>query len=70
MGHENNLMGLPPDQSKFLGHSVGLQLDESPVVAKGFDRPLPVGSVAIEPKVVYTEGSLEQKIHGCALMME
>lgn len=59
MGHENNLMGLPPDQSKFLGHSVGLQLDESPVVAKGFDRPLPVGGVmAIEPKVVYSEGSI------------
>ena len=52
-------MGLPPDQSKFLGHSVGLQLDESPVVAKGFDRPLPVGGVmAIEPKVVYSEGSI------------
>ena len=59
MGHESNLMGLPPDQSKFLGHSVGLQLDESPVVAKGFDRPLPVGgTMAIEPKVVYPEGSI------------
>ena len=59
MGHENNLMGLPPDQSKFLGHSVGLQLDESPVVAKGFDRPLPIGgTMAVEPKVVYEEGSI------------
>ena len=30
-------MGMKPDQSKFLGPSVGLQLDESPVVAAGFD---------------------------------
>ena len=59
MGYEDNLMGMKPDQSKFLGHSVGLQLDESPVVASGFDRPLPVGgTMAIEPKVVYKEGSI------------
>ena len=52
-------MGMQPDQSKFLGHSVGLQLDESPVVAAGFDRPLPVGgAMAIEPKLVYAEGSI------------
>jgi Xaa-Pro aminopeptidase len=59
LGYEENLMGMKPDQSKFLGHSVGLQLDESPVVAKGFNRPLPVGgTMAIEPKVVYLEGSI------------
>jgi len=52
-------MGTAPDQSRFLGHSIGLQLDESPVVAAGFDRPLPVGgTMAIEPKVVYGEGSV------------
>jgi len=59
LGYEENLMGMKPDQSKFLGHSVGLQLDESPVVAKGFNRPLPIGgTMAIEPKVVYAEGSI------------
>ena len=59
LGYEGNLMGMKPDQSKFLGHSVGLQLDESPVVAKGFDRPLPIGgTMAIEPKVVFKEGSI------------
>ena len=59
MGYGDNLMGMKPDQSKFLGHSVGLQLDESPVVASGFDRPLPVGgTMAIEPKVVYNDGSI------------
>ena len=58
-GHSAHLMGMSPDQSKFLGHSVGLQLDESPVVAEGFDRPLPTGgTMAIEPKVVHVEGSI------------
>ena len=59
MGHESNLMGMAPDQSRFLGHSVGLQLDESPVVAAGFNRPLPRnGLMAIEPKLVYVNGSI------------
>jgi len=59
MGHSEHLMGMKPDQSQFLGHSVGLQLDESPVVAKGFDRPLPTnGLMAIEPKLVYVDGSI------------
>ena len=59
LGYEDHLMGTQPDQSRFLGHSSGLQLDESPVVAAGFDRPLPVGgTMAIEPKVVYAEGSV------------
>ena len=59
MGHGEHLMGMNPDQSKFLGHSVGLQLDETPVVAQGFDRPLPnKGVMAIEPKLVFTKGSI------------
>lgn len=59
LGYQEHLMGMKPDQSRFLGHSVGLQLDESPVVAAGFDRPLPIGgAMAIEPKVVYSEGCI------------
>ena len=59
LGYEGHLMGMKPDQSMFLGHSVGLQLDESPVVAKGFDRPMEAGmTMAIEPKVVYQDGSV------------
>jgi Xaa-Pro aminopeptidase len=59
LGYQDNLMGMKPDQSRFLGHSVGLQLDESPVVASGVDRPLPIGgAMAIEPKAVYEEGSI------------
>ena len=59
MGHGANLMGVPPNQAKFLGHSVGLELDESPVVAKGFDRRLEFGGVmAIEPKLVFDDGAI------------
>ena len=56
-GEQNHLMGMPPNQSRFLGHSIGLHLDETPVVARGFPRPLPIGgTMAIEPKVVYPNG--------------
>ena len=59
LGYADHLMGQAPDQSRFLGHSIGLQLDESPVVAHGFDRAMDVGgTMAIEPKVVYAEGSV------------
>ena len=59
MGHSDNLMGMKPEQAKFLGHSVGLELDETPVVAKGFDRPLEIGgTMAIEPKVINKDGAI------------
>ncbi len=59
MGYSNNLMGMPPNQASFLGHSVGLELDETPVIAKGFDKPLGIGStMAIEPKVIFEDGAI------------
>lgn len=59
MGHGENLMGISPEQARFLGHSVGLELDESPVVANGFDRPLNVGgTMAIEPKLIHRDGAI------------
>ena len=59
MGHGEHLMGQGPDQARFLGHSIGLELDETPVVAEGFDRPLPIGgTMAIEPKVVFSNGAI------------
>ena len=58
-GEENHLMGMPPNQARFLGHSIGLHLDETPVIARGFDRPLPIGgTMAIEPKVIYPDGAI------------
>ena len=59
MGHGEHLMGMGPDQACFLGHSIGLELDETPVVAAGFDRPLPIGgTMAIEPKVIHPDGAI------------
>tara|TARA_B100001750_G_scaffold244370_1_gene261543 strand:- start:1331 stop:1738 length:408 start_codon:yes stop_codon:yes gene_type:complete len=58
-GEEEHIMGMPPEQARFLGHSIGLHLDETPVVARGFPRPLPIGgTMAIEPKVIYPEGAI------------
>ena len=59
MGYAEHLMGMPPAQAAFLGHSVGLELDETPVVAERFDRELPVGgTMAVEPKVLYDSGAI------------
>ncbi|MAZ23458.1 MAG: hypothetical protein CMB22_01465 [Euryarchaeota archaeon] len=59
MGHSGNLMGMHPNQSSFLGHSVGLELDETPVVALGFDRELKAGgTMAVEPKVIHEDGAI------------
>ncbi len=44
-------MGFGQNTVKFLGHGIGLWIDESPVIAKGFDEPLEEGMVfAVEPK--------------------
>jgi Xaa-Pro dipeptidase len=46
-----NFMGYGNRRANFLGHGVGLQIDEPPVLAEGFDEPLAESMVlAIEPK--------------------
>jgi Xaa-Pro aminopeptidase len=46
-----NFMGYGNRRVNFLGHGVGLQIDETPVIAEGFDEPLAAGMVlALEPK--------------------
>lgn len=49
-------MGPPGEQAKFVGHGVGLELDEFPVLASGFDMPLVAGqTIAVEPKFVFPD---------------
>lgn len=49
-------MGPPGEQAKFVGHGVGLELDEYPVLAQGFDMPLLAGqTLAVEPKFVFPD---------------
>jgi Xaa-Pro aminopeptidase len=46
-----NFMGYGNRRVKFLGHGIGLVIDELPVIADGFTEPLKEGMVfAIEPK--------------------
>jgi Xaa-Pro dipeptidase len=46
-----NFMGFGNRQVKFLGHGIGLVIDEIPVIARGFDAPLHENMVlALEPK--------------------
>lgn len=53
-GLAQNFMGAPGENARFVGHGVGLELDEFPVLAQGFKVPLKVGqTIAIEPKFVF-----------------
>ncbi|MDD4300171.1 MAG: Xaa-Pro peptidase family protein [Methanomicrobium sp.] len=48
---KKNFMGYKERQVKFLGHGIGLLIDEMPVIARGFDEPLNEGmTIAVEPK--------------------
>jgi Xaa-Pro dipeptidase len=49
-------MGAGDNQVRFVGHGIGLELDELPVLAGGFDIPLESGMViAIEPKIFFPD---------------
>jgi len=55
-GLKENFMGMPGEQARFVGHGVGLELDEFPVLAQGFKMALQQGqTVAIEPKFVFPD---------------
>ena len=46
-----NFMGYGNRKVQFIGHGIGLEIAEHPVIAKGFDNPLEEGMViALEPK--------------------
>lgn len=51
-GQEAGFMGLGADKVAFLGHGIGLAVDEFPAFARGFTAPLEKGMVvALEPKI-------------------
>ncbi|TCZ73410.1 aminopeptidase P family protein [Paenibacillus albiflavus] len=53
-GLAEHFMGYGENRVKFLGHGIGLEIDELPVLAKGFKYPLESGMViAIEPKFTF-----------------
>ncbi|MFC4812115.1 M24 family metallopeptidase [Paenibacillus sp. GCM10023250] len=53
-GLADHFMGHGVNQVKFLGHGIGLEVDEWPVLARGFSEPLEPGMVlAVEPKFTF-----------------
>ncbi len=54
MGIGDRFMGPPGEQVRFVGHGVGLEVDEFPFLASRLDFPLEIGMVfALEPKVFH-----------------
>ncbi|MEW5910042.1 MAG: Xaa-Pro peptidase family protein [Thermodesulfobacteriota bacterium] len=53
-GYESCFMGADPQRIRFIGHGLGLELDEFPFLAKGQDLPLKSGmTLALEPKLIF-----------------
>ena len=51
-GWSDGFMGWGKNKVFFVGHGIGLAIDEYPIIAKGFDLPLEEGmTLAIEPKI-------------------
>lgn len=59
MGYKDIFMGYKDDKVRFVGHGIGLELDELPVFAPGLKNPLKPGmTFALEPKFVFPEGAV------------
>jgi Xaa-Pro aminopeptidase len=55
-GLEDYFIGTKKNQAPFVGHGIGLEIDELPLLARGFSQPLEVGMVfAFEPKFLFPE---------------
>jgi Xaa-Pro aminopeptidase len=55
-GLEDNFIGTKKKQAPFVGHGIGLEIDELPLIAKGFTHPLEIGMVfAFEPKFIFSD---------------
>lgn len=55
MGYQDHFMGSKGSQVSFVGHGVGVELDEYPFIARGFSEQILEQNMtfALEPKVVY-----------------
>jgi len=78
LGYGDNFMGVGKERIRFVGHGLGLELDEYPFLAEGQQMKLTPGmTLALEPKVIFpgqgvvgienthlvTECGLEQLTH-------
>lgn len=60
LGYKESYLGPPGLQTRFIGHGIGLELNELPFIAQGQSYPLEQGmTFAVEPKIVFPgEGSV------------
>ncbi len=73
-GLANHFMGYV-EKVNFVGHGVGLELDELPIIAPGYDVPLEEGMVfALEPKFIFpsegTVGIEDTFVVGCDSLIQ
>ena len=55
-GLADYFMGAGDQRIQFVGHGIGLELDEFPFLAKGQKMPLEAGMIiALEPKVIFPD---------------
>ncbi len=55
-GLEDYFIGTKKNQAPFVGHGIGLEIDELPLLARGSSQPLEIGMVfAFEPKFIFPE---------------
>ena len=55
LGYEQHFMGAGSTQVRFIGHGIGIEVDEYPFIAAGFDDQvlLPGMTFAFEPKAIF-----------------
>jgi Xaa-Pro dipeptidase len=54
LGFEEQFMGPPDYKTRFIGHGIGLEIDEYPFIAQNHNYPLEEGmTFALEPKMVF-----------------
>jgi Xaa-Pro dipeptidase len=59
LGYAACFMGCDPSQTRYIGHGLGLELDEFPVIGQKFDWSLEPGmTLALEPKMVLPDYGL------------
>jgi Xaa-Pro aminopeptidase len=53
-GYAQNFMGVGPERVRFVGHGIGLEVDEYPFLAAGQELELQAGmTIALEPKLIF-----------------
>ena len=53
-GYADFFMGVGPQRIRFVGHGIGLELDEYPFLNQGQDLPIQAGmTIALEPKLIF-----------------